>query len=68
MKVFRGIGPSIEKAVDAYIGSTATQLIDAIQILALTGVTLYIVITGYAIMTGAIESPVKTLIKQCVTY
>jgi type IV secretion system protein VirB6 len=34
--------------------------------LVLTGVTLYITMTGYAISTGAIESPFWTFVKQCV--
>jgi len=38
----------------------------ALQMVVLTGVTLYITMTGYAISTGAVESPFWTFVKQCL--
>lgn len=64
--VFQFIGESVSNATDAFVEPAATNLMFALQMLALTGVTLYITLTGYAISTGAVESPFWTFIKQCV--
>jgi type IV secretion system protein VirB6 len=64
--VFQFIGETVKNATDAFVTPAATNLIFALQMLVLTGVTLYITLTGYAIATGAVESPFWTFIKQCV--
>jgi len=64
--VFQFIGDTVTNATNAFVTPAATNLISALQIIAVTGVTLYIVMTGYAISTGAIESPFWTFAKQCV--
>jgi len=66
--LFEAIGLSVQNTINDSIAPIISSFIYAVQMIAITGVTLYIVITGYAIMTGAVESPVKTFIKQCVTY
>lgn len=64
--VFQFIGATVTNATDAFVQPAARALMFKLQMLALTGVTLYIVLTGYAIATGAVESPLWTFIKQCV--
>ncbi|HET9239203.1 MAG TPA: type IV secretion system protein [Oligoflexus sp.] len=64
--VFQFIGETVKNATDAFVQPAATNLIFALQMLVLTGVTLYITITGYMIMTGAIESAFWTFAKQCL--
>lgn len=64
--VFQFIGDTVKNATDAFVTPAASNLMFALQMVALTGVTLYIVLTGYAISTGAIESPFWTFIKQCI--
>lgn len=65
-EVFQYIGASVLNATNAFVQPAAARLIEAIQLLILTGVTLYIVLTGYAISTGAIESPFWTFVKLCM--
>jgi type IV secretion system protein VirB6 len=64
--VFQFIGDTVTNATDAFVTPAATDLMAALQMLVLTGVTLYITMTGYAISTGAVESPFWTFVKQCV--
>lgn len=64
--VFQFIGGTVKNATDAFVQPAATNLMFALQMLVLTGVTLYITLTGYAIATGAVESPFWTFIKQCI--
>lgn len=66
LMVFQFIGETVDNAMAAFVEPAATNLIFAIQMLILTGVTLYITLTGYAIATGAVESPFWTFIKQCI--
>ena len=62
-KVFQFLGDAIESATMAFVQPAASSLMTSLQVLALTGVTLYISLTGYAISTGAVETPVKTFFK-----
>jgi type IV secretion system protein VirB6 len=64
--VFQFIGVTVQNATDAFVTPAATSLMFAIQMIALTGVTLYITLTGYAIATGAVEQPFWTFVKQCI--
>lgn len=64
--VFQFIGETVKNATDAFVEPAATQLMFALQMVVLTGVTLYITMTGYAISTGAVESPFWTFVKQCL--
>ena len=65
-KVFQFIGETVTNASNAFVTPAASNLMGALQATVLTGVTLYIVMTGYAISTGAIEAPFWTFLKQCV--
>lgn len=64
--VFQFIGETVQNATDAFVSPAASKLMFALQMIALTGVTLYITLTGYAISTGAVEAPFPTFLKQCV--
>jgi len=64
--VFQFIGETVKNATDAFVTPTATNLMTALQLLTLTGVTLYVTLTGYAIATGAVESSFWTFVKQCI--
>ena len=63
--IFQFIDESVRRATDAFVTPAASNLMFALQMLVLTGVTLYITMTGYAISTGAVESPFWTFLKQC---
>lgn len=63
--IFQFIGETVKNATDAFVEPAASSLMFALQMLVLTGVTLYITMTGYAISTGAVESPFWTFVKQC---
>jgi type IV secretion system protein VirB6 len=64
--VFQFIGDTVKNATDVFVTPAATNLMTALQLVALTGVTLYITLTGYAIATGAVESSFWTFVKQCI--
>ena len=64
--VFQFIGETVKNATDAFVEPAASSLMFSLQMLVLTGVTLYITMTGYAISTGAVESPFWTFVKQCM--
>lgn len=64
--VFQFIGQTVMNAMNAFVTPAAANLMYMLQMIAITGVTLYIVLTGYAISTGAIESPFWTFVKQSV--
>lgn len=59
------IGETGKNAADAFVEPAASSLMFALQMLVLTGVTLYITMTGYTISTGAVESPFWTFVKPC---
>ncbi|WP_281661161.1 type IV secretion system protein [Microvirgula aerodenitrificans] len=65
-QVFQFIGMTVQNATDAFVQPAATNLMSALQMVLVTGVALYITLTGYAISTGAVESPFMTFMKQCV--
>lgn len=64
--VFQFIGETVQNATTAFVSPAASKLMFGLQMLALTGVTLYITLTGYAISTGAVEAPFFTFLKQCL--
>ncbi|TCP11780.1 type IV secretion system protein VirB6 [Crenobacter luteus] len=64
--LFTFIGETVTNATNAFVVPAAADLIYKLQMTALLGVTLYFVLTGYAIATGSIEAPFPTFIKQCV--
>ena len=64
--LFQFIGGSIDAMLNTFVTQTASNVILGFQMLVLTGVTLYITLTGYAISTGAVESSFWTFVKQSV--
>ena len=64
--VFQFVGETVTAATNKFLLPSATNLIAAIQALALIGVTLYITLIGYAVMTGAVEAHVRTFMKQSI--
>jgi type IV secretion system protein VirB6 len=63
-KVFQFIGETVQNATDAFVQPAAENLMLGLQILVPTCLAIYISLTGYFSMTGAVETPVRTLIKQ----
>lgn len=63
-KAFEYIGDVITRATEAFVQPATANLISELQVLTLTGVTLYLTLTGYAITTGTIQSPFWTFVKQ----
>lgn len=64
--LFQWIGGSVDAMLNTFVTQTASNVILGFQMLVLTGVTLYITLTGYAISTGAVDSPFWTFFKQCL--
>ena len=64
--LFQWIGGSVDAMLNTFVSGTASNIIFGFQMLMLTGVTLYITMTGYAISTGAVEAPFQTFLKQCL--
>ena len=64
--LFQWIGGSVDAMLNTFVTQTASNVILGFQLLLLTGVSLYMTMTGYAIATGAVESPWWTFLKQCL--
>lgn len=65
-KVFQFIGEMVTNATDTFVQPTISTLMSELKVVALTSLTLYLVFTGYAMVTGLIELPFWTFIKQCL--
>ncbi len=64
--LFQYLGETITNATTAFVEPSASSLMYGLQMLAVTGVTLYMVLMGYAISTGSVEAPFASFMKQCV--
>ncbi|RYZ91360.1 MAG: type IV secretion system protein [Proteobacteria bacterium] len=64
--IFKYIGETVTNATDVFVQPAAQSLMLSLKWLVVTGVTLYITLTGYAISTGAVEVPMWTFVKQCL--
>ncbi len=64
--MFQFLGDTISNVTSAFVTPAATNLIYMLQMVTLTGVTLYIVMTGYAIITGSVQVPFWAFMKQCL--
>lgn len=64
--LFQYLGETITNATAAFVEPAASSLMYGLQMLAVTGVTLYMVLMGYAISTGSVEAPFASFMKQCV--
>lgn len=62
--LFMFIGDTVTNATNAFVTPATANLMFKLQMVALTGVTLYIALTGYAVATSSIEAPFWTVIKQ----
>lgn len=63
--VFQFIGETVTNATSAFVTPAAGNLIAALKATAALGVTLYFVLQGYAIISGAVQEPFSNLLKQC---
>ena len=64
LTLFTFIGETITNATNAFMVPAANELMFKLQMAILAGVTLYIVMSGYAVATGSMESPFWTVMKQ----
>ena len=64
LTLFTFIGETITNATNAFMVPAANDLMLKLQMAVLAGVTLYIVMSGYAVATGSMESPFWTVMKQ----
>ncbi len=64
LTLFTFIGETITNATNAFMVPAANELMLKLQMAVLAGVTLYIVMSGYAVATGSMESPFWTVMKQ----
>lgn len=64
--VFQFIGASVSNATNAFLTPAAQQLMESLQAVALGGVTLYFLLTGYAVLSGAVTTPFWTVFRQCI--
>ncbi|MDP1757243.1 MAG: type IV secretion system protein, partial [Pseudohongiella sp.] len=55
--VFTAIGQTIDNATNTFVVDVATATIDKIYYWALGGLTLYIVMYGYMLIFGKVQSP-----------
>lgn len=62
--VFQFIGQTVTNATDAFVTPAAQKVMFGIQMMVLAGVTIYITLTGYGIMSGAVQSPMSVFLKQ----
>lgn len=64
--IFQFVGGTIDNATNKFIVPAAENLIDAITPVALSGVTLYIVLIGYGVMSGSVQEPFWSFFKNSV--
>ncbi len=53
--IFQFLGETVQNASDALVIPTATNIISAITPLTISGLTIYIMLTGFQIITGAMQ-------------
>lgn len=63
-QIFQFVGATVTNATDAFIGPATSQLMTALQALALAGVSLYIYLMGAAILFGTVQSPIGKFVIQ----
>lgn len=54
-QIFSFLGETVSNAATALVIPTATNIVDAITPLTISGITVYFMLTGYQIMTGAMQ-------------
>lgn len=64
--VFSSLGQNLEGAVNTFVTSKVSAVVSIAAPIALAGVTLYIVIYGYMIITGRVQQPFYDFSIKCV--
>ena len=64
--IFQYVGGTVTNAITAFVTPAALNLTTALQGLLLAGVTLYIMVMGWAICMGSVQAPVSKFIVQCL--
>lgn len=62
--VFQFIGGTVTAATDAFLNPTIERLVLALNTFVLFCVTIYVLVTGFAIIGGFIERPIEAFAKQ----
>lgn len=64
--VFTVLGKSLENASNNFIGTKVGAIVGIAAPIALSGVSLYIVIYGYLVITGRVQEPFYDFIIKCI--
>lgn len=59
--IFRFVGDSLSNLTEGYVGQAAGQLIGMLAPIAITGVTIFLLVYAYMMMMGKISSPITDL-------
>lgn len=62
--VFNFIGETVTNATNTFVTPAASNLIGVLQITATVAVTLYLVMQGYAVISGSVQQPLPNFLKQ----
>lgn len=65
---FRYIGPTIDDIATKFISQTSGDLISALKPVAVSGLTLYITIYGFLIITGRVSDPLPDFIIKSLKW
>lgn len=66
--IFQFVGESVDRALNAFVGATAGQVIADITPFAMLGATIYFALAGYMIIAGRIQTPGGTVMIQAVKF
>ncbi len=66
IEIFQILGQLFDNATAAFVTSKAVAMMAALKPIAITGVTLYIVVYGYSALGGYVQEPFKQFIYKCV--
>ncbi|MDR0576119.1 MAG: type IV secretion system protein [Candidatus Accumulibacter sp.] len=65
---FRFVGDTVTNAITKFVEPAANNLIGSLGAIAIGGVTLYFVLQGFAIISGAVQEPFSNLLKSCAKF
>lgn len=65
MPVFQLIGESIENISRIFLMPTASNIISGFQTTLIIGITIYIMLNAFSVLTGSSDQPLSKLFKQC---
>lgn len=63
--VFQFIGTSLDRIATAYITDTSVSVIGAVTPVVIVGVTLYITLYGYLVLSGKVQEPFTDFMIKC---